>query len=111
MSVLSVSPNSPRARAQTAQLNGDLHSKVLLSNVYELFDKPTHNQTGLQLLHDEVRLFRENTTKAVTNIEMVLHLMRSADQDDSLKLLLEVSVAQRLQQPVHRCMHAGENHV
>lgn len=78
--------------AQTAQLNGDLHTKVLMSNVYELFDKPTHNRTGLQLLHDEVRLFRENTTKAVTNIEMVLHLMRSADQDDSLKLLLEVSV-------------------
>lgn len=61
-----------------------------MSNVYELFDKPTYNQTGLQLLHDQVRLMRENTTKAVTNIEMVQHLLRFADQDDSLKLLLQV---------------------
>lgn len=74
-------------------MNHDLHSKVLLSNVYELFDRPTYNQTGLQMLHDQVRLMRENTTKAVTNVEMVLQLTRSVDHDDSLKLLLKVSKA------------------
>lgn len=66
---------------------------MLQSNVYELFDKPTYNQTGLQMLHDQVRLMRENTTKAVNNIDMVLQITRFTGHDeDSLKLLLAVSV-------------------
>lgn len=43
------------------------------------------------MLLDHVRLVRENTTKAVSNLDNVIRLTRTDEKDDSLQRLLLVN--------------------
>lgn len=76
---------------QTERLKHGIRTKVLMSDLEDIFEKPAFNQTALKILLDNVRLVRENTTRAVSALETVLYLIRSPDQVDSLKPLLGVS--------------------
>lgn len=61
-----------------------------MSDLEDIFERPTFNQTALKILLDHVRLVRENTTRAVSALETVLYLIRSPDQEDSLRPILLV---------------------
>lgn len=61
-----------------------------MSEMEEVFERPTFNQTALKMLLDSVLLVRENTTRAVTSLETILYLIKTPQQH-SLKQLLGVS--------------------
>lgn len=62
-----------------------------MSDLEDILDRPTFNQTALRILLDNVRSVRENTTRAVSSLETVLYLIRPPDQGDTLKQMLGVS--------------------
>lgn len=76
---------------QTDQLKYDIHNKVLMSDMEDVFERPTFNQTALKMLLDTVQLVRENTTRAVTSLETILYLIKTPQQH-SLKQVLGVSI-------------------
>lgn len=63
-----------------------------MSDLEDILDRPTFNQTALRILLDNVRSVRENTTRAVSALETVLYLNRPPDQGDTLKQMLGVSL-------------------
>lgn len=63
-----------------------------MSDLEDILDRPTFNQTALRTLLDNVRSVRENTTRAVSALETVLYLIRPPDQGDTLKQMLGVSL-------------------
>lgn len=63
-----------------------------MSDLEEIFDKATFNQTGLRIALDLYRLVKGNTTKAVSALETVfLYLTKGEPDQDSLKTLLDVN--------------------
>lgn len=62
-----------------------------MSDLEDILDRPTFNQTALKILLDNVRSVRENTTRAVSALETVLFLIRPPAQGDTLKQMLGVS--------------------
>lgn len=77
---------------QTERLKYEIRTKVLMSDLEDILDRPTFNQTALRILLDNVRSVRENTTRAVSSLETVLYLIRPPDQGDTLKQMLGVSM-------------------
>lgn len=75
---------------KTDQLKQDIRNKVLMSDMEEVFERPTFNQTGLKLLLDTVQLVKENTSRAITSLETILYLIKTPQQH-SLKQALHVS--------------------
>lgn len=66
-----------------------------MSDLDDILDKPAINRTAVDILQDSVRLVRENTTKAVSELEAVLYSMRPNEREDSLKYYLKVFVYNR----------------
>lgn len=81
---------------QTERLKYEIRTKVLMSDLEDVFDRPTFNQTALRILLDNVRAVRENTTRAVSALETVLYLIRPPEQGDTLKQMLGVSTCKAL---------------
>lgn len=77
---------------QTERLKQDIRSKVLMSDIEDVFDRPAFNQTAVKLLLDNVRMVKENTTRAVSSLETVLYLIRPMEKGDSLKYILGVCI-------------------
>lgn len=75
---------------QTERLKQDIRSKILMSDIEDVFDRPAFNQTAVKLLLDNVRMVKENTTRAVSSLETVLYLIRPMEKGDSLKFILGV---------------------
>ncbi|XP_037036928.1 protein tweety-2 isoform X1 [Bradysia coprophila] len=73
---------------RTERLKQDIRSKVLMSDIEDVFDRPAFNQTAVKLLLDNVRMVKENTTRAVSSLETVLYLIRPMEKGDSLKYIL-----------------------
>ena len=46
-------------------------------NLEEIIDKPIYNQTAVTILLDTCRQIRENTSRAVTSLDMVVYFMRN----------------------------------
>lgn len=65
-----------------------IQNKVLSSEIEEILDPATHNQTALGLIMDGVRLVRENTTRAVSSLETILYLIRPPDQEHTMENVL-----------------------
>lgn len=63
-----------------------------MSDIEDVFDRPAFNQTAVKLLLDNVRMVKENTTRAVSSLETVLYLIRPMEKGDSLKYILGVCV-------------------
>lgn len=63
-----------------------------MSDLEDILDRPTFNQTALRILLDNVRSMRENTTRAVSALETVLYLIRLPGQSDTIKQILGVSI-------------------
>lgn len=61
-----------------------------MSEMEETFERPTHNQTGLRMLIESVKLVRENTTRAVNSLETILYLIKTPLKH-SLKQVMGVS--------------------
>ena len=74
---------------QTELLRSNLREKMMLTELYEIYDKPTFNQTGLSILLDSVRLVKENATLAVSGIDAALYFIRPAQSDEALKGLID----------------------
>ncbi|KAJ6636227.1 Protein tweety-2 [Pseudolycoriella hygida] len=73
---------------RTEQLKQDIRSKILMSDIEDLFDKPAFNQTAVKILLDNVRMVKENTTRAVSSLETVLFMLRPREEGNSLKHVL-----------------------
>lgn len=67
-----------------------------MSDIEDVFDRPAFNQTAVKLLLDNVRMVKENTTRAVSSLETVLYLIRPMEKGDSLKYILGVCTCQCL---------------
>lgn len=76
---------------QTELLRSNLRDKIQLTELYDIYDKPTfnHNQTGQSILLDSVRLVKENATLAVSGIDAALYFIRPAQSDEALKGLID----------------------
>lgn len=61
-----------------------------MSHIEDAFDRPAFNQTAVKILLDNVRMVKENTTRAVSSLETVLYLIRPMEKGDSLKYILGV---------------------
>lgn len=61
-----------------------------MSDLDEMFERPTSNQTGLRILLDNFRVVVDNTNGAVAALDKVVYLTKPAEPTDSLKELLNV---------------------
>lgn len=62
----------------------------MIHDLEEAFGHPTFNQTAVKMLFEHMNLVRENTTRAVSGLEAILHLIRSL-KPDSMKHTIRVS--------------------
>lgn len=88
----------------------NLKSKVVLSELEQIFEQPPHrpNVTALYMLHDTVKMAKDNTTFAINALETIVYLTRPAYTDITLKSLLDVSISihfwmPNLEQPASYC--------
>lgn len=81
------------SRPQTEMVKHNLKSKVVLSELEQIFEQPPHrpNVTAHYLLHDSVKMAKDNTTLAINALETIVYLTRPAYTDITLKSLLDVS--------------------
>lgn len=77
-------------KKQTESIKFDLEAKVQIYNLDEMIDKPNYNLTAVTILLDTCRLFRDNTSRAITSLDMVLYFMKTSgtEPDISLKNIL-----------------------
>ncbi|XP_035779420.1 protein tweety-2-like isoform X1 [Anopheles albimanus] len=78
-------------RNQTELVKHNLKSKVVLSELEQIFEQPPHrpNVTAHYLLHDSVKMAKDNTTLAINALETIVYLTRPAYTDITLKSLLD----------------------
>lgn len=78
-------------RNQTEMVKHNLKSKVVLSELEQIFEQPAHrpNATALYMLHDTVKMAKDNTTFAINALETIVYLTRPAYTDITLKSLLD----------------------
>ncbi|XP_035902318.1 protein tweety-2-like isoform X2 [Anopheles stephensi] len=78
-------------RNQTEMVKHNLKSKVVLSELEQIFEQPPHrpNVTALYMLHDTVKMAKDNTTFAINALETIVYLTRPAYTDITLKSLLD----------------------
>lgn len=78
-------------RNQTEMVKHNLKSKVVLSELEQIFEQPPHrpNATALYMLHDTVKMAKDNTTFAINALETIVYLTRPAYTDITLKSLLD----------------------
>lgn len=78
-------------RNQTEMVKQNLKSKVTVSELEAKFLQPAqlYNQTAQFLLHDTVKMVKDNTTLAINALETVVYLTRPSYSDMTLKSLLD----------------------
>ncbi|XP_053661538.1 protein tweety-2-like [Anopheles marshallii] len=78
-------------RNQTELVKHNLKSKVVLSELEQIFEQPAHrpNATAQYILHDTVKMAKDNTTFAINALETIVYLTRPAYTDITLKSLLD----------------------
>ncbi len=86
---------------QTELLRNSLREKAPLSELDDFYETPTYNQTALSMLLDMVKLVKDNTSEAVSEIEAALYFIRPSQSDEALKHLLDTyEFAENLRWPV-----------
>ncbi|XP_055389212.1 protein tweety-2-like isoform X2 [Condylostylus longicornis] len=64
-------------KVQTETIKNDLETKVKKFNLEEMIDKPNYNQTVVTMLLETCRLIRDNASRAVTSLDMVVYFMKN----------------------------------
>ncbi|GAB0094936.1 Protein tweety homolog [Sergentomyia squamirostris] len=78
-------------RNQTDTLKHNLKSRVVMSELEDIFDKPTSNQTALTIVLYTVRQVKDNTTLAINALEAVSYFIRSSHSEVTIKNVLDTA--------------------
>ncbi|XP_055708757.1 protein tweety-2 [Phlebotomus papatasi] len=78
-------------RNQTDTLKHNLKSRVVMSELEDIFDKPTSNQTALTIVLYTVRQVKDNTTLAINALEAVSYFIRSSQSEVTIKNVLDTA--------------------
>lgn len=81
-------------------MRNTLKEKSQLSHLDDFYERPTHNQTALSILLDTVKLVKDNTSEAISEIDAALYFIRPSQSDEALKHLLDLfELAEQMRWP------------